>query len=89
VRKKCGGLRFVLTRGDLMQSPTGMFFAIPRIDDLLDQLSGKKVPVSTLDAKSGYWKNSNGPQVQWRKQHLSHRGDSTSSMRCPLGMQAI
>ena len=55
VRKKCGGLRFVLTRGDLMQSPCRDVFAIPRIDDLLDQLSRKKVPVSILDAKSGYW----------------------------------
>lgn len=29
-------------------------FLLPRIDDLLDQLAGKKV-FSTLDAKSGYW----------------------------------
>jgi len=31
VRKKCGGLRFVLTRGDLMQSPTGMFLPYPEL----------------------------------------------------------
>ena len=30
------------------------FYPLPRIDDLLDQLSGKKV-FSTLDAKTGYW----------------------------------
>ena len=29
-------------------------FPLPRIDDLLDQLSGRKV-LSTLDARAGYW----------------------------------
>ena len=31
VRKKCGGFGFVLTRGDLMQSPTGMFLPYPEL----------------------------------------------------------
>ncbi len=29
-------------------------FPLPRIDDLLDQLNGKRV-FTTLDAKRGYW----------------------------------
>ncbi len=56
VKKKDGSLRFCMdyrrlnavTRKDVFRQ----FLA--RIDDLLDQLSGKVI-FSTIDAKSGYW----------------------------------
>ncbi len=53
VRKKNGSLRFCVVYRRLNVTRKDVF-PLPRIDDLLDQLAGKKV-FSTLDAKSGYW----------------------------------
>lgn len=54
VKKKSGDLRFCVDYRRINAVTRKDVFPLPRIDDLLDQLSGKKV-FSTLDAKSGYW----------------------------------
>lgn len=54
VRKKSGELRFCVDYRRLNTVTRKDVFPLPRIDDMLDQLSGKCV-FSTLDARSGYW----------------------------------
>ena len=54
VRKKDGTLRFCVNYRRLNAVTRKDTFPLPRIDDLLDQLKGKKI-FSTLDAKRGYW----------------------------------
>ena len=54
VQKKDGSLRFCVDYQRLNAVMRKDVFHLPRIDDLLDQLGGKRV-FSTLDAQSGYW----------------------------------
>ena len=54
VKKKSGELRFCVDHRRLNAVTRKDVFPLPRIDDLLDQLSGKSI-FSTLDARSGYW----------------------------------
>ena len=54
VRKKSGEMRFCVDYRQLNAITRKDVYPLPRIDDLLDQLSGKKI-FSTLDARAGYW----------------------------------
>ena len=54
VREKDGSLRFCVDYRQLNAVTHKDTFPLPRIDDLLDQMQGKKV-FSTIDAKRGYW----------------------------------
>ena len=52
--KKNGDLRFCVNYRRLNALTSKNVFPLPRIDDILDQLSGKCI-FSTLDARTGYW----------------------------------
>ena len=54
VKKKDGQLRFCVDYRRLNAITHKDVFPMSRIDDMLDQLSGKKI-FTTLDAKLGYW----------------------------------
>ena len=54
VKKKSGDLRFCVDYRRLNAVTRKDVFPLPRIDDLVDQLSGRCV-FSTHDARSGYW----------------------------------
>lgn len=54
VRKKNGTLRFCVDYRKLNNITVKDSYPLPRIDDILDQLSGNAW-FSTLDLKSGYW----------------------------------
>ena len=54
VRKKNGDMRFCVDYRQLNAVTRKDVYPIPQIDDLIDQLSEKRV-FSVLDARSGYW----------------------------------
>ena len=54
MRKKDGTTRFCVDYRKLNKVTRKDSYPLPRIDDILDQLSGSKW-FSTLDMRSGYW----------------------------------
>lgn len=61
VRKKDGSIRFCVDYRKLNVVTVKDSYPLPRIDDILDQLSGN-VWFSTLDLKSDYWQLGIRPQ---------------------------
>ena len=73
VRKKNGELRFCVDYRRLNAVTRKDVFPLPCIDDLLDQLKGKRI-FSTLDAKSGYWQILMGPSSREKTAFITHSG---------------
>ena len=73
VRKKSGDIRFCVDYRRLNAVTRKDVFPMPRIDDLLDQLNGKRV-FSTLDAKSGYWQIPMDPKSIEKTAFATHQG---------------
>ena len=73
VRKKNGELRFCVDYRRLNAVTRKDVFPLPRFDDLLDQLKGKRI-FSTLDAKSGYWQILMGPSSREKTAFIMHSG---------------
>ena len=73
VKKKSGGLRFCVDYRALNAVTRKDVFPMPCIDDMLDQLGGKKI-VTTLDARSGYWQIKMGADSQEKTAFSTHDG---------------
>ena len=73
VKKKSGGLRFCVDYRALNAVTRKDVFPMPHIDDMLDQLGGKKIFI-TLDARSGYWQIKMGADSQEKTAFSTHDG---------------
>ena len=73
VKKKDGGLRFCVDYRALNAVTRKDVFPMPRIDDMLDQLGGKKI-FSTLDARTGYWQICMDPSSREKTAFATHNG---------------
>lgn len=71
VKKKSGGYRLCIDYWVLNAITRKDVFLMPRIDDMLDQLGGKKIFI-TLDACSGYWQVKMGADSQERTAFSTH-----------------
>ena len=75
VNKKDGGTRFCVDyrRLNLTTVKDAYPYPLPRIDDTLDMLAGKKW-FSTLDLASGYWQVSLSPDARCKMAFATHSG---------------
>ena len=73
VCKKDGTHRFCVDYRSLNSVTKADTFPLPRIDDLLDQVSGAKY-FSTLDLSSGYWQVKVHPDSQQKTAFVTHCG---------------
>ena len=73
VKKKSGEYRFCVDYRALNAVTRKDVFPMPRIDDMLDQLGGKKI-FTTLDARSGYWQIKMGSESQEKTAFSTHDG---------------
>ena len=71
VKKKDQSLRFCVDYHHLNALTKKDVFPLPRIDDMLDQLSGMRI-FSTLDAHSGYWQTRMEASSQEKTALITH-----------------
>ena len=73
VTKKDGGTRFCVDYRWLNLATVKDTYPLPRIDDTLDMLAGKRW-FSTLDLASGYWQVSLSPEARCKTAFATHSG---------------
>ena len=73
VTKKDGGTRFCVDYRKLNLATVKDAYPLPRIDDTLDMLAGKRW-FSTLDLASGYWQVSLSPEPRCKTAFATHSG---------------
>ena len=73
VTKKDGGTRFCVDYRWLNLATVKDAYQLPRIDDTLDMLAGKRW-FSTLDLASGYWQVSLSPEAKCKTAFETHSG---------------
>ena len=73
VTKKDGGTRFCVDYRTLNLATVKDAYPLPRIDDTLDMLAGKRW-FSTLDLASGYWQVSLSPEARCKTAFATHSG---------------
>ena len=73
VTKKDGGTRFCVDYRRLNLATVKVAYPLPRIDDTLDMLAGKRW-FSTLDLASGYWQISRSPAARCKTAFATHSG---------------
>ena len=73
VTKKDGGTRFCVDYRQLNLATVKDAYPLPRIDDTLDMLAGKRC-FSTLDLASGYWQVSLSPEARCKTAFATHSG---------------